>query len=294
MSTSQDHQECVLSKGSVLSVNGVDLCVQTFGYPTYPPILLIMGATGSMDWWEDEFCERLAAGSRYVIRYDQRDTGKSIHYPPGAPQYTGDDLVADAVGVLDVLGIEKAHLVGMSMGGGIAQLMALEHADRVASLTLISTSPGPGNTDLPPMADELQEVFFGQTVQPNWTDRGAVIDYFVNALRPFASRSLPFDEVGSRELVTRVVGRSINMASSENHYVIDGSDPWRHRLPDVKAPALVVHGTEDPLFRFEHALALAREIPRAHLLPLEQTGHELPRRVWETVVPAILRHTSYR
>jgi pimeloyl-ACP methyl ester carboxylesterase len=126
---------------TTLTVRGVELCAETFGDPSAPPLLLIMGSGASMDWWEEDFCERLAAGGRFVVRYDHRDTGQSVTYPPGKPDYTGDDLMADAVGVLDALGLASAHVVGMSMGGALAQLVALDHPDRVASLTLISTSP---------------------------------------------------------------------------------------------------------------------------------------------------------
>ena len=122
-----------------VTANGVQLCVQTFGQADEPAILLIAGAECSMDWWEDEFCELLAAGPRFVIRYDLRDTGQSVTYLPGAPEYDGSDLTADALGVLDALGIDRAHVVGISMGGGIGQELALEHADRVATLTLVST-----------------------------------------------------------------------------------------------------------------------------------------------------------
>ena len=142
------------SQPTRVPANGVELCVQTFGEAVDPAILLVAGAASSMDWWQDELCERLAFGSRFVIRYDLRDTGQSVSYKPGAPQYGGQELVADAVGVLDVLRVGRAHVVGISMGGGIALHLALDHADRVASLTLISTSPGgPG---LPPMSDELR------------------------------------------------------------------------------------------------------------------------------------------
>ena len=274
----------------IVEANGVDLCVESFGDAGDPAILLIMGAAASMDWWEDDFCERLAAGSRFVVRYDNRDTGRSVSYEPGAPPYTGRDLAADAVGVLDVFGLASAHLVGMSMGAGIGQLLALDHPDRVASLTLISSSPG--GPDLPPMSEGLRAAFAEPTPQPDWSDRAAVIDYMVDSERPFAG-SWPIDEARLRDLAGRVFDRTVNIASSmTNHWIIDGGEPIRERLGQVTAPTLVIHGAEDPLFPYAHAEALAGEIPGAQLLALERTGHELPRAVWDVVVPAILRHTS--
>jgi pimeloyl-ACP methyl ester carboxylesterase len=245
-----------------------------------------------MDWWEDDFCERLAAGSRFVIRYDHRDTGRSVSYEPGAPQYTFGDLTADAIGLLDSLGLARAHLVGISMGGAIAQLAALDHADRVASLTLISTSPaGPGDPDLPGMSKETVARF--EVSEPDWSDRAAVIDYMAHLARASASASRPFDEAAFRDLAGRALDRTVNIASSmTNHNVIDGGDRWRERLGEVEVPTLVVHGTEDPVLPYAHGLALATEIRGAELLTLERTGHELPRATWDVVVPAILEHTS--
>ena len=115
-----------------VEVGGVELCVDTFGEEGDRPMLLIAGASASMDSWPPELCERLAAGGRFVIRYDHRDTGQSVTYPHGEPGYDGRDLVNDALGVLDALGAETADLVGISTGGGIAQVIALEHPDRVA------------------------------------------------------------------------------------------------------------------------------------------------------------------
>ena len=284
------------SRPKRLAANGVDLCVQTFGEAADPSILLIGGAECSMDWWEDEFCELLAAGPRFVIRYDQRDTGQSITYLPGAPEYDGTDLTADAVGVLDALGIERAHIVGMSSGGGVGQELALEYADRVATLTLISTSPvGPrpaDRPDLPPMSPELASRFTEAAPEPDWSDRQAVIDHIVEGLRPF-SGSLPFDEAGQRALVERVVDRTINIESSmKNHWLLEEGEPVRKPVSEITAPTLVLHGTEDPLFPYEHGEALAREIPRACLIPMEGAGHELPPRpLWNLVVSAILEHT---
>ena len=276
----------------IVQVNGVDLCVETFGDPTDPAILLIMGSSASMDWWEDEFCRRLAAGSRFVIRYDHRDTGRSVSYDPGAPGYTFRDLVADAAGLLDALGLGSAHLVGMSMGGAIAQLAALDHPNRVASLILIATSPaGAGDPDLPDMSAQTRAEF--GVDRPDWSDRAAVIDYMVHLARVSAGRSRPFEEAPFRDLAARVVDRTVNIESSmTNHNAMDAGERWRERLGGLDVATLVVHGTEDPVFPYGHALALAREIPGAELLALEQTGHELPRAVWDLVVPAILEHTS--
>jgi pimeloyl-ACP methyl ester carboxylesterase len=124
-----------------LPVNGIEICIETFGEPTDPPLLLIAGGASAMDWWEDEFCRRLAAHDRFVIRYDHRDTGRSTSFRPGSPPYSGVDLANDALGVLDVLGVHRAHLVGLSMGGALAQRIAIERPHRVLSLTLMSTSP---------------------------------------------------------------------------------------------------------------------------------------------------------
>jgi len=274
----------------MVEVRGVHLCVETFGDARDPAVLLIMGIGASMLHWEEELCERLARGGRFVIRYDHRDTGRSVTYVPGAPEYTGDDLVKDAAGVLDALGIDRAHIVGMSMGGAIAQLLALEYADRVLSLTLISTSPGSG-PDLPPMSDELRAYFEQPPPAPDWSERDAAIEYLVEDERMYAARSRPFDEAGKRELAGRIFDRSLDLASSmTNHFILDGGDDWRHRLGEIRVPTLVLHGTEDPLFPIGHGQALAREIPGARFVTLDQTGHELPRESWDVVVPAVLEH----
>ena len=135
--------------------------------PLDPAVLLIIGTAGSMDRWEEPFCERLAAAGRFVIRYDHRDTGGSTTYPPGEPGYTSDALFADPLGILDHLGVERAHLVGLSMGGAIAQWIAIDDPERVLSLTLMSTSPvGTGGAALPPVSDELRAAFARRPKRP--------------------------------------------------------------------------------------------------------------------------------
>lgn len=284
-----------MSAERIVPVNGVELCVQTFGRPSEPAVLLVGGMSSSMDWWEDGFCERLAAGPRHVVRYDLRDTGRSTTYPPGEPGYSAADLRDDAVALMDVLGIGAAHLVGVSMGGAIAQCIAVEHPDRVASLTLISTTaalPG-GPEGLPGIQPELAAFFEAATERagPDWTDHAAVVAMLVDDQRAFMRRG--FDEARVRSIVERVVARSTDLAAMVNHGQLDdGRDPGGS-LADIAAPTLVVHGTADPLFPLAHGEALAETIPDAALLPLEGVGHELPPPAdWDLVARAILRLTS--
>ena len=281
----------------LMQVNGVDLCVQTFGDSRDPAILLVAGASSPMDWWEDEFCRRLAEGERLVVRYDLRDTGRSTSYPPGAPAYDEPDLVDDAVGLLAELSIEAAHVVGISMGGALAQRMALQAPDRVRSLTLIATSPagpgGPQNPDLPPMAQELRTLFVDPRPEPDWDDHDAVIEHIIEGLRPLVG-SYAFDERRVREVVSRAVDRTANVASMlTNHRLIERGAPTRPRLGEIKVPTLVIHGTLDPLFPLGHAEALRREIPGAELLALDGVGHEIPPPpLWDRVISALLKHTA--
>jgi len=137
-------ESCGGTDMQMVTANGVDICLQTFGDPSHPPILLIIGATASMLWWDDNFCEQLAAGGRFLIRMDNRDTGESVVYPVGEPPYTLADMADDAVGVLDAYDIKTAHVMGRSMGGMITQHIALNHADRLRSITLIYSSPEGG------------------------------------------------------------------------------------------------------------------------------------------------------
>jgi pimeloyl-ACP methyl ester carboxylesterase len=270
-----------------LDVNGVRLAVETFGADTDPAVLLIMGAGASMDWWEPEFCTGLAAAGRYVIRYDHRDTGESVSYPPGAPGYTSDELFADPVGVLDALGVERAHVVGMSMGGAIAQLLAIRAPGRVRTLTLMSTSGGAGDDDLPMGG-------FPELAPPDWADRDAVVEYLVDVQRGVAAPSRPFDERAARELARTATMRTTSPESAEkNHYATEGGDEsWRPKLASITAPTLVLHGDADPLFPLAHGEALAREIPDARLVVLADTGHEFPRENHAVVLRELIAHTA--
>jgi pimeloyl-ACP methyl ester carboxylesterase len=273
-----------------IDANGVELCAESFGEPADPPILLIMGIGASMLWWDEEFCRMIAAGGRFVIRYDHRDTGRSVTYEPGRPGYTGADLVSDAAGVLDAYGIPAAHVVGVSAGGAFAQVLALDFPDRGLSLVLVSTSPAVSvERALPPPTDEFTR--FVTTAEVDWSDPESVVDYQVDYLRVLAGGRRPFDEAAARDLVRRDVERARDFAAAQNHDVLPPGQQPRQPLSAIAVPTLVIHGTADPMFPVDHGEALAAEIPDARLLRLEDAGHGLERADWETVAAAILEHT---
>jgi pimeloyl-ACP methyl ester carboxylesterase len=256
----------------MIEADGVQICTETFGDPGAPPVLLIMGMGASMLWWDDGLCAAFAAGGRFVVRYDHRDTGRSTASPPGRPGYAGADLVADAARVLDGHGIARAHVVGASMGGALAQLLALDAGDRVASLVLMSTSPaGPGD-GLPPV-DPSYAAFLA-AAEVDWSDPRSVVEYRVADARALTG-DRPFDEGRVRALVERDLARARSVASAQNHALLGGGEPWRHRLGAIAVPTLVIHGSADPLFPVEHGRALAREIPGARLVVLDGAGHLL-------------------
>jgi pimeloyl-ACP methyl ester carboxylesterase len=272
----------------IVRANGVDICVETFGDPSDPAILLIHGATASMLAWGDGFADRLASAGRFVIRYDHRDTGRSVSYKPGAPPYTIRDLACDAIGLLDVLEVDSAHLVGRSMGGALAMLAALDHPERVTSLTLMATSPG--GPDLSPPSSAFLEYL--QRPQPDWSDREAAVSHYLDSLRVFDGGSGELDEEALEQGVRRELDRTINVASAMiNHFVADPGDPIRDRLGDITAPTLVIHGENDPAFPLDHARTTLAEIADADLLILANTGHLILPSAWGTVIPAIVNHT---
>ncbi|CNE80936.1 Probable lipase/esterase LipG [Mycobacterium tuberculosis] len=283
----------------LITANGVGLCTETFGDPADVPVLLI---GNTMLTWPDALCERLAALRRFVVRYDLRGTGHSTTADPEAPAYTLRDLVADAAALLDALDLPRAHVAGAGPGGWMAQLLALDHPDRVATLTLIGTrptAPGPADPDLPDHAPELMRHFMSGP-RVDWTDRAAVVDFQLENARRMGGRD--FDEAEARGQIERVhdrtrpgdAGGAAHRADQmgAQFAALDCGARWRERLPEITAPTLVVHGEDDPFFPIGNAEALAAEIPKAELLALPGTGSELPRRTWSEVVPALIRHTS--
>ncbi len=275
--------------------DGVRLCYQSVGDPSDPTLLLVGGVGSPMDWWPADLCVALAGldgpHRRHVVRYDHRDTGRSTTCPPGAPDYTGRDLTEDPLRVLDALGVERAHLIGLSMGGAIAQELALEHPDRVATATLVATSralQGPDDEDLPPSSPELAGLWDGP--QPDPADTAALIEAAVTEDRALTGRGT-FDEARTRAVATRSVERTIDPTAGANHFAAEPGEPFSGTLADITVPTLVVHGAHDPLFP-GHGAALAAAVPGARLLLLERMGHQVPPpEVWDDLLPELVLHT---
>ena len=237
----------------MIEANDATLCTEAAGDPGDPPILLMMGMSASMLWWEEAFCRRLADAGRFVIRYDHRDTGRSRTYKPGHPEYTSSDLVADAVTVLDGYDIAAAHIVGMSMGGGLAQLLVLDSPDRVVSLVLMSTSPAvPGERDLPGIDASVGR--FLATAQVDWADEASMRDYLVDYWRVLWGAERTFDERHILDLVQRDVERANDPAAAPNHGLVDD-----RRVGGARAPAFDYRAdARHPRHRRPHVPARAR------------------------------------
>lgn len=297
------HPRAAHSGEFTCAVRGVDLCLETFGDRRDRPVLLIGAPT--MLTWPEIWCTELAA-DRYVIRYDLRDAGGSTRIDPNAPSYTLRDLVEDGAALLDTLSLPATHIVGYGVAGFIAQLLALDHPDRVATLTLIATrpvAPGPADDDLPEHDPALMEHLFGAPA-PDWSDRDAALEYMVDHGAQFAG-SAGYDRAAAYEqaaatydrtaahtggLAPEVVHPMDLMATS--FAALDATPRWRERLAELTTPTLVVHGVDDPFFPVGNARALAAEIPGAVLLELPGTGQELPDRVRRTVLDALRSHTA--
>jgi pimeloyl-ACP methyl ester carboxylesterase len=283
-----DSVDSPLRRERLLPVPGAELCVETFGRAGDPAVLLMMGATASMVWWPDELCSALAARGRLVIRYDQRDTGRSTSYPPGQPGYTVDDLAGDALGVLDALAVPSATLVGMSLGGFLAQLVALRAPERVRALVLIASEPlGPGDPSLPGIDPEVL-AYLARGADIDHDDIDALVEHSVGGWRLLAGPARPFDEPLVREQARRHWQRARDRRSSANHALLTGGDAWFDRLGEIRQPTVVIHGTHDRVLPYGHGQALASNIPGARLLTLEGVGHELHRIDFPTITEAIV------
>jgi pimeloyl-ACP methyl ester carboxylesterase len=278
-----------------LEANGIEIEYETFGDRNAPPLLLIGGLGSQLLSWDEPFCEQLSGRGFYVIRYDNRDAGLSTKMEAAGepdlmaafagnakPAYQLDDLAADAVGVLDGLGIGAAHVVGVSMGGFIAQLVAINHPDRVISLTSIMSGPG-GLDGVPPQpegADVLTRI-------PPPTREGR-IEHGLWIRRALKGPGDPFDEAVETQQVERAYDRSYYPVGTGRQLVaILAAEGRLEKLSRVKAPTLVIHGTDDVLVPVDNGRRVAAAIPGARLLEFEQMGHNVPERVWPQILDAI-------
>ncbi|MFD1913077.1 alpha/beta fold hydrolase [Halodurantibacterium flavum] len=274
----------------VVAANGQRLATESFGHPGDPAMLLIMGATESMLGWPDDFCTMLAGHGFHVIRYDHRDTGGSTTLPPGTARYTVEDLAADARAVLDGHGLARAHLVGMSLGGYLAQMLAVTDPARVLSLTLIASEPlGWDSPALPHMSDDIL-AHFGGLATLDWDDLAAVRSFLLRTRELCAGRAYPFDRAAEEDRIDRILARTSSLPSMFNHASLGGEKDWTGRFRDFRCPVLVIHGSDDPVLPSENGQALAGNIPGAMIEVLTGAGHELPAPLLPRIAGRIAHH----
>jgi pimeloyl-ACP methyl ester carboxylesterase len=278
--------------------NGMKIAYERFGDPSGTPLLLIMGLGAQMLGWPDEFCEMLAERGFDVTRYDNRDVGLSTHLHD-APQpdivgamagdfstatYSLQDMAADAAGLLDVLGIQRAHIVGGSMGGMIAQEFAIAYPDRTLSLTSIFSSTGDRNVG------QASAEAMGALMAPPPQDREGVIDHLLKAGEVIGSPGFPRDVAALRERIGTAYDRAFDPVGTTRQLLAIMSAPDRtDKLRRLAVPALVIHGESDPLVDVSGGRATAEAIPGAELITIAGMGHDLPQGVWQTVVDAIAK-----
>jgi pimeloyl-ACP methyl ester carboxylesterase len=290
---------------SKVTANGIQIEYETFGTPSGRPLLLIIGLGGQLIQWDEGLCQDLARRGHYVIRFDNRDTGLSTKFDKaGVPDlgetfgkmmrgekisapYTLDDMADDAAGLLDTLGIQKAHICGMSMGGMIAQTIAIRHPSRVRSLISIYSTTG--NPELPQPKPEVM----GLLTTPPPKEREANIEHMVGLFKRIAGPGFPVDEEWTRKIMAQGYDRCFYPQGMVRQLVaILAHGNRKTALALVKVPTLVIHGTQDPLVSVEGGKDTAKAIPGAQLMLIEGMGHDLPHGgAWPRIVEAITSHT---
>ncbi len=258
----------------VSTAEGV-LAVETFGSRLDPPVVLVMGATASMLWWPESWCTTIADHGFFVVRYDHRDTGRSTTRDPGEATYSAEDLADDLVSIMDALEFERAHLVGMSLGGYISQIVAVTHRNRVATLTLIASEPLGVEPGTLPGIDDRFLAHFSTFADLDWHNAGDVERFLVEIGRLSAGTPERFDEAATRQRVRADIARASTMASAFNHSSVTARHDWTDATRDITQPTLVIHGALDPILPLPNGHALANSIRGARLHVLPDAGHEL-------------------
>jgi len=284
----------------IARANGIEIAYETIGDPSNPPLLLVMGLGMQLIHWELELCRLLADRGFHVIRFDNRDSGHSTKIAARVPDirramiglkveapYLLDDMADDAFGLLDHLGIDAAHVVGASMGGMIAQAMAIQRPERVLSLTSIMSTTGERRVGRPKL--RVWGVLMGSAPR----DKQAYVERFVKVFRLIGSKGFPSDDERIRELAAATYDRGHEEAGTGRQLAaILASSDRTQRLHSLKVPATVIHGRDDPLVPFRGGRATAAAIPGARLIAIPGMGHDLPREVWPQVVDAVVETTG--
>jgi len=314
-----------MSQG-IAEVNDINIWWEDFGDSSNPSVLLIMGANANAMQWPLELIKPLVEAGFHVVRFDNRDVGKSTWFnkepfyskvskllpksissklinfafkaftdeegnflpvPEGAnPKYVLNDMAKDAIALMDHLNIDKAHVVGASMGGMISQVICLDYSERVLTLTPIMSSPGIGDSELSGMTtgfiEGLKESFL-------FNSQGKYEDGIVSIYRELTGSRFPFNETKFREKLKPIMAHGFNPFSGHGEAV--GASPNRkERLHEIKIPTLVIHGTEDAILPLDHGQALANGIPNAQMMVLEGVGHEIPEKMTNEVASRLIEH----
>jgi pimeloyl-ACP methyl ester carboxylesterase len=284
--------------------NGLQIEYETFGKPDSPALLLIIGLADQLIDWDENLCKQIAQRGHYVIRFDNRDTGLSTKIDDAGvpdimktiealmtgesvnPPYTLEDMADDAVGLLDALAIEKAHICGMSMGGMIAQTVALNYPERV--LSLISIYSSTGDPEEPQPKPEAMEVLLA----PPPAEREAYIEFRMKFFNTISGPGFPYDQEWLRNHVAQEYDRSFcPQGAARQIMAILTQKSRKPALASLSMPTLVIHGNDDPLVRVECGKNTASAIPGAKMMIIDGMGHDLPHGgAWPQIVDAIVDH----
>jgi pimeloyl-ACP methyl ester carboxylesterase len=282
------------------SVNGIEIAYETFGDPSDPPIVLIMGLGTQMIAWPEDFCESLASAGHYVVRFDNRDIGLSTHLKSAPkpnpvkiaikredPAYTLEDMADDTVGLLDVLGLGAVDLVGASMGSYIAQTVALRTPERVRRLTLMMTTTGSRRVGQP-----APQLWAQLLKRRNVQSREDAVAFSVSTFRTIGSPGFPFDEEHFADVAGRAYDRGYNPAGYFRQLgAVLAQGNRTKRLKQLRVPTLVLHGLADKLVPPSGGMAVAKAIPGAKFVGFSGMGHDLPRELREQFVTEITTHS---